>query len=242
MNGYDKLIETALAEVGYMEKASNAQLESKTANAGSGNYTKYWRDLKPSFQAQAWCDAFVDWCFMQAYGADMAQKLECGGYKEFYTPTSAQKYIEKGRYSKDPKIGDQVFFKNSQRIHHTGIVYDVDGAYVYTIEGNTSSGSEVIPNGGAVCKKKYLRANSSIAGYGHPDWALIKEGYPIGWNKNMDTGQWWYQYGPEEREFYNDRIVRISGDYYAFDKDGYMVEGEARIVTDSNGVIISVIK
>ena len=36
-----KVIKTALNEVGYAEKASNKDLDSKTANAGSGNYTKY---------------------------------------------------------------------------------------------------------------------------------------------------------------------------------------------------------
>ena len=42
-------IETALncfrAELGYHEKASNANLDDKTANSGSGNWTKYARDL-----------------------------------------------------------------------------------------------------------------------------------------------------------------------------------------------------
>lgn len=43
------LIATAKAEIGYLEKRSNANLDDKTANAGSGNYTKYWRDIQPSF-------------------------------------------------------------------------------------------------------------------------------------------------------------------------------------------------
>ncbi|MDR2025401.1 MAG: hypothetical protein LBQ71_19650, partial [Hungatella sp.] len=37
---------------------------------------------------------------------------------------------------------------------------------VYTIEGNTSSGAEVIANGGAVCLKEYALINSRIDGYG----------------------------------------------------------------------------
>ena len=36
----------ALAEVGYLEKASNEQLYDKTANAGKKNFTKYARDIK----------------------------------------------------------------------------------------------------------------------------------------------------------------------------------------------------
>ena len=36
----------ALAEVGYLGKASNEQLGDKTANAGKKNFTKYARDMK----------------------------------------------------------------------------------------------------------------------------------------------------------------------------------------------------
>ena len=39
------IVAIALAEVGYKEKASNAYLDDKTANAGSANWTKYARDL-----------------------------------------------------------------------------------------------------------------------------------------------------------------------------------------------------
>lgn len=164
----DKVINVAKNEVGYLEKASNSQLDSKTANAGRGNYTKYWRDLKPSFQGEAWCDCFVDWCFQKAYGKEAAQKLECGGFGEFYTPTSAQCYKNAGRFDKNAKVGDQIFFKNTTRIHHTGLVYGVQNGRVYTIEGNTSNGTAVVPNGGAVCMKSYALNNKNIAGYGHP--------------------------------------------------------------------------
>ena len=37
----DQVIKIAKAEVGYLEKASNSMLDSKTANAGNKNYTKY---------------------------------------------------------------------------------------------------------------------------------------------------------------------------------------------------------
>lgn len=50
---------TAEEEIRYLEKKSNSQLDSKTANAGSNNYTKYWRDIKPDYQGQPWCAAFV---------------------------------------------------------------------------------------------------------------------------------------------------------------------------------------
>ena len=166
----DKVIEVAAAEVGYLEKKSNKDLDSKTANAGDKNFTKYARDLYPDLQGQAWCDMFVDWCFVKAYGKATAKKL-LGGFSA-YTPDSAQYFKDRKQWHPgNPKKGDVIFFENSERICHTGIVYKVDDTTVYTIEGNTSAGEQVIPNGGAVCKKSYRLYNSRIAGYGRPDYS-----------------------------------------------------------------------
>ena len=77
------IVAIALAEVGYKEKATNAYLDDKTANAGSNNWTKYARDLAKAgyYQASkngyAWCDVFTDWCFFKAYGAVEGQKIQC---------------------------------------------------------------------------------------------------------------------------------------------------------------------
>lgn len=168
------VVTLALNEEGYLEKKSNKNLDDKTANAGSANYTKYGRDmhkLEPSVMdfPAAWCDAFVDDCFVKAYGVEKAKELLCGAFND-YTPSSAQLYKNAGRWGDEAKFGAQIFFKNSTRICHTGLVYAVDSKYVYTIEGNTSGASGVISNGGGVCKKKYLRTNSRIAGYGYPKY------------------------------------------------------------------------
>lgn len=168
------VINIALAEVGYLEKKSNKNLDSKTANAGSANYTKYGRDMHNLYPAvmdfpAAWCDAFVDWCFQKAYGVSNAKGLLAGNFND-YTPSSAQLYKNKGAWGTAPKIGAQIFFKNSTRICHTGLVYGFDNKYVYTVEGNTSGASGVIANGGGVCKKKYALTNSKIAGYGYPKY------------------------------------------------------------------------
>ena len=68
MKAVERLIGIASGEVGYLEKRSGKDLDDKTGNAGSANYTKYARDLYPSLQGQPWCDMFVDWCFVQAFG------------------------------------------------------------------------------------------------------------------------------------------------------------------------------
>ena len=171
----NKLIEIALAEVGYLEKKSKDNLDSKTANAGDKNYTKYARDMMKYnagiyANGYAWCDTFVDWCFTKAFGAEQAEKMLWGW--SAYTPTSSGYFKNKKQWhTSNPKKGDVIFFKNSQgTICHTGIVYKVDASYVYTVEGNTSSASGVIANGGAVEKKKYSLTYNRIAGYGRPEY------------------------------------------------------------------------
>ena len=84
MRAAKEVIELALAEVGYLEKKSASQLDSKTANTGSGNFTKYARDLDaiPNFyngkkNGFAWCDVFVDWLFVKTFGVKTAKKLLC---------------------------------------------------------------------------------------------------------------------------------------------------------------------
>ena len=169
-----KVIQVAKSQVGYLEKASNSQLDDFTANAGRKNYTKYARDYKvfagEDYQGQAWCDMFVDWCFVQAYGAEAARRL-LGGWSA-YTPTSAQYFKNRGQWhTGTPQPGDVIFFRNGYRINHTGIVTEVKNGWVHTVEGNTSSGSEVIANGGGVRPKSYDLGNSRIAGYGRPAYA-----------------------------------------------------------------------
>lgn len=214
----EKLINIARAEAGYLEKKSNKDLDSKTGNAGSGNYTKYARDLYPVLQGQPWCDMFVDWCFVQAFGQVKAQQLIGGGFSA-YTPTSAQYYKNIGQWRvASPEPGDQIFFKNSVRICHTGIVTRVEGGKVYTIEGNTSGASGVIANGGGVREKSYVLSDPGIAGYGRPDWWLVESPtYTEGWHH--DSNGWWY--ADTENTYLKSCWKVINGHKYYFGPDGY---------------------
>lgn len=175
-NYASKVIEIAAAEVGYLEKKSNSQLDDKTANAGSNNYTKYGRDMHNLYPSvmdfpAAWCDCFVDWCFYKAYGIATAKNLLRGDFND-YTIYSAKFYKNKNAwYTSNPKVGDQIFFTNSSgTICHTGLVVEVTPTKIVTIEGNTSSASGVVANGGCVAKKTYSISYSRIAGYGRPNY------------------------------------------------------------------------
>ena len=177
-----KVIKVAKKQVGYLEKQSNADLDNKDANKGSKNYNKYARDLdnlkfyNTRKNGYAWCDVFVDWCFVKAYGVEAACKLtnqqrgdsNCGAGCRY----SRNYYKRMGRLYKSPKIGDQVFFYPTNNIggdtiQHTGLVYKVDSKYVYTIEGNTKR-EDKMPDG--VYMKQYPLDYPLLAGYGRPDW------------------------------------------------------------------------
>jgi GH25 family lysozyme M1 (1,4-beta-N-acetylmuramidase) len=163
-----KVILIAKNEIGYLEKKSNSQLDSKTANAGSNNYTKYWRDIKPSYQGQPWCACFVSWCFMKAFGLNKAKKL-LKHWPYVYCPTMSGLFT----LNANPKVGDIVIFKHNGTFTHTGLVTAVVGDRFYTIEGNTSGASGIIANGGGVCAKSYLNSQMPGTKFCTPDWKIV---------------------------------------------------------------------
>lgn len=178
----NKLIQIANTEVGYLEKSSSNSLYEKTANAGSANYTKYARDISSvgfysgAMNGVPWCDIFVDWCFMQAFGAPTAKEITYQNpYGSAACNSSMTYFKQNNSFFTTPQPGDQIFFtKNGgYSSHHTGIVYKTDKNNVYTIEGNTSAGSQVIANGGEVCLKQYSLSSSRIAGYGRPNYNKV---------------------------------------------------------------------
>ncbi len=185
MKVIDEIVKLAKNEVGYKEKATNKNLDSKIENTGDKNFTKYARDLdKLSYfngnkNGYAWCASFVNWLLVQIYGRDTAlsitgqpKKGSCGADCNF----AMNYYKGIGQFFSSPKVGDQIIFKNSKGVgYHTGIVIYVGETTVTTIEGNTSNGSGVVDNGGMVCQKSYNLGSSSIAGYGRPKYFEVYE-------------------------------------------------------------------
>ena len=240
MNAVDKVLKIASDEVGYLEKSASAYkkygkecLYKKKEYAGSDNYTKFnyeMHQLYPSVMdfPAAWCDAFVDWCFYKAYGVDEAKKLLGGDFND-YTKSSVSLYKEKGLFHLakgfTPKPGDQIFFATAgtlSTVNHTGLVEKVNDTKVYTIEGNTSNGSEVIANGGAVCRKSYTLTNSRIYGYGRPKYD------EAGWHWVNADGKWYYQDTAGNNAHGWVLIRETSGEYchwYYFDSKGAMLTG-----------------
>ena len=164
----NRVIGVAEEENGYLEKKSNANLDSKTANAGSNNYTKYWRDIKPSYQGQPWCAVFVSWCFMKAFGQAAAKKL-LKHWPYTYCPKLGSLFTKHA----NPEVGDVVIFYRNGTFAHTGIVIKVQGDRFWTIEGNTSGASGIIANGGGVCEKSYYNSKLPGTKFCRPDWSIV---------------------------------------------------------------------
>ena len=115
-NMRNDIIGVALTQVGYRE--------------GSNNYTKYgvWYGLSNS----PWCGMFVSWCAKEA-GIPTSVLKRTG----IANPSNFGLSYKDGK-NYTPKKGD-LFFKKS--FSHVGLVYYTEGAYFYTIEGNTSTDS-----------------------------------------------------------------------------------------------------
>jgi len=151
-----QLISVAQSQLGYKEQP-----------AGS-NHTKSgaWYGMN----GQPWCAMFASWCFDQIGALDLV------GGKFAYTPSWAAWAKANGCWldrEEKPQPGDLVFFANSVRICHVGIVTRRNGtSSVSTIEGNTSAGSNA--NGGQVQARTrgYGRVGSGfwIAGFLRPKW------------------------------------------------------------------------
>lgn len=148
-------IEIAKAEIGYVETPDNI--------------TKYGEAMKAN--GLPWCGSFCNWVLKEA-GVKVHSVVS--------TVKGAQVFMDSGRWSQTPKLGDLAFmdFPNDSvdRISHVGIVVDIKGNKVTTIEGNTSgSGSQ--RNGGMVMVKERT-IGIEVVGFGSPKYVPYKGEYP----------------------------------------------------------------
>ena len=162
-----KVIDVSRKYLGYIEKASNANLDSKEGNKGTKNYTRFSRDVNAAglmgCQGQAWCGTSQFAFEIEAYGVDQALKnwnmtrKTYVGYNCFSTYNTFKKA---GKVSKVPKLGCLVIFTFS----HMGRVIDIQGNKITTIEGNTSA-KTYDRNGGMVAMKTYSINDPKIKGF-----------------------------------------------------------------------------
>ena len=168
---YQDVLKIAAGEIGYKEKKSNKDLDSKTANAGKGNYTKYARDTNGFWgnkQGFDWCTTFVLWCFMMASYKTPAEAKAAGWadikkvqpYGQYGASCKWQtKYYKEAKcWSDVPAVGYQAFFTRG----HTGLVEKFDGKKLTLIEGNS---------GNQVARRTYNWPDAQFSGFGKPRYA-----------------------------------------------------------------------
>ena len=149
----ESFVQTALNEEGYIEKASNKNLDDKTANAGSNNYTKYGQHFGATGPNYPWCAQFVSWSADQANIP--AESLQRGAsVSGFYNYFKSKGRLKSA--SSTPSRGDVIIF-NRNGSSHTGIVTGVVDGQIKTIEGNTSN---------KVAQRSYPIGYKTIGGFG----------------------------------------------------------------------------
>ena len=172
-----KVIQVAKTYVGYKETPVNITTFSADFDK---NYPDFYNTRK---QGAAWCDIYVDHCFVEAYGVARALELlcqpkkSCGAGCKF----SADYYRQKGQFIKrgsgTPQEGDQIFFGTYGKESHTGLVTKCDGSKVYTIEGNSSD---------MVKEHSYSLKSTKISGYGRPKYTEADYVKPDTTHDNLD--------------------------------------------------------
>lgn len=148
----NKLVALARSQVGYREGANN---QNKYADDPRITSLYGW-----NVQNQPWCCTFVNWCFLNAFGT-IGGRMTYGGSAA--CAAQANLYKSNGAFTQSPAVGDQIFFYSGGGINHTGIVVEVNGSAIRTVEGNYSD---------KVSLCTYTQGNSAIAGYGRPKWSL----------------------------------------------------------------------
>ena len=142
---------------------------------------------------EAWCADFVDYIGKQTGIKELQQGASVDSFYRYFKSN--------GKLANTPSKGSIVMYNwGSSSVagrwsgrdtskDHIGIVYDYDDKYIYTIEGNTSTG-----NGGtnAVVQKRRPKDSVNILGYG-----VYASGTPLGNAQSKNLGIAGENYKPE---------------------------------------------
>ena len=148
----EKVIEIAKKYVGVTEYPPNS-------NNVIFNTKFYGREV--SGANYPWCCAFI-WYIHNEAGVDIKKTASCAELGTWFKNNGKFK-------TSAPKVGDIVFFKfsgSSRWTNHVGIVIEVNGNTLTTIEGNTSSDNKGSQNNGGMVAIRTRKINSSVVGFG----------------------------------------------------------------------------
>ena len=133
-------------------------------NTNNVKYNTAYYGFAENNPDKAWCVVFIWWVIRQAgIPATVFPKKASvfraadGGVRAWFK--ARNRFMSA---SSMPKVGDLVVFKRS----HIGIVENVQGNTIFTVEGNASD---------RVRRRSYSRHNSDIDGYCHPAYDKLEE-------------------------------------------------------------------
>jgi hypothetical protein len=136
----------------------------KTNHSNNVKYNTAFYGFAENNPDKAWCVVFI-WWVMRKAGVPATVfpkkasvfKAADGGVRKWFKDRDHFKSA-----SSMPKEGDLVVFKHS----HIGIVENVEGNTIFTVEGNASD---------RVRRRSYSRTNSDIDGYCRPAYDMVQE-------------------------------------------------------------------
>lgn len=169
---YKQIVQTALNEVGY-------QGEKYTSKFSKFMDQIDWYNGIKSGEC-TWCAIFYDYLIAVNKGDltyQQARQIVCEPIKSSNNTGAgcvqkAQMYKDAGQWiskASGATTGDQMFFKNSSGIYHTGIVTGWDSTGLWIVDGSTTYNGK--PN--SVGKKHISFTDSVIAGFGRPRWYMF---------------------------------------------------------------------
>ncbi len=177
------VIAIAMSQIGYHEGNSEGELDG-LGSTGTRDFVEYnvlYGKLDNNqgngvSYGYYWCASFVNWCLRMAGVDEEASGSEVSCHQWYSYSKKADGGRDKMFYDKwemVPVEGDIVFFKDTGSSFdstHVGLVRYSAGGRVYTIEGNTSNGSEYSSNGEYVALKSYDLSDKYIVGYARPHY------------------------------------------------------------------------
>ena len=206
MGTFAGLLTRCINDEGYIEKASDKDLDSKTGNRGTANYTKFSRDVNAAglmgCQGQPWCGTCQFAEDLNEFGKDnalakwyMTDKTYVG-YNCFATYNTFKKV---GKVGMTPKVGALVIFNYSHMGRVLSIYSEKGIKYYDCFEGNTLPDVESRNGGQCAIKRRRYDDLSVVKGYCYIDYNDAtddNEPQEAGWRK--EDGGWRFYLGDAE--------------------------------------------
>lgn len=171
-----RFLAVAKSQIGYYEKLNSKNLKSFTAYKGSGDYSKYGKEIGSN--PNPWCAYFTSWAGKAAgIPTDIV-------YRNGSCSNMVKEYLKRGNFfyrnQITPEPGDIIFYtggwnpvsdanlQGTTSSAHVGIVTGYDGGdKIQTVEGNTSMSTDGNYSGVSAKNRSF---NNTVLGFARPNW------------------------------------------------------------------------